>query len=55
MVVDVLAVVGTVMVVAAGRSKMVVSQVVVGEDLVVQTGIVGIAAGGWRNCVGRTA
>ena len=54
-VVEVLAVVGTVVVIAAGSSKMVVRQVVVGEDLVVDTGIVGIAAADWKNRVGRTA
>ena len=53
--VEVLAVLGTVMVVAAGSSKMVVSQVVVGENLVVETGIVGFAAADWKNRVGRTA
>ena len=52
---EVLAVVGTLVVVAAGRSGMVVSQVAVGENLVRETGIVGIAAGGWENCVGSTA
>ena len=41
---QVLAVVGSVVVVAAGSSKMVVSQVGLVEDLVVETGIVGIAA-----------
>ena len=45
----------TVVVVAAGTSKMVVSHVVVGEDLVVETGIVGLAAADWKNRVGRTA
>ena len=45
----------TLVVAALGSSKMVVNEVVVGEDVMVETEIAGIRAAGSKNCVGRTS
>ena len=52
---EVVAVVGIMVVAAAGNLKMAVSEVVVGEDVVVGMGSAGMATAGSNDHVGRTA